>query len=221
MTGTSSNRDWRATAACLDEDPELFFPNGTSGPWLIQIEDAKAVCRRCPVVEACLQYALQGRIPEGIFGGLTGDERASLNRSVRRGRTTPQQAEDKAATARQPRRENPLQDLFDNNTVRLFGGHLAWIGPTQAWHQNRPYTPKKLAFILARGREPEGRVLVDCGNRKCVLPAHVADDAERMQCGTRPGYRRHQRQGTEVCEPCREANADAERQRTGTTRAVA
>ena len=45
--------DWRHRAACLDEDPELFFPIGNTGPALQQIEDAKAVCRRCPVVDTC------------------------------------------------------------------------------------------------------------------------------------------------------------------------
>ena len=42
--------DWRHRAICRDEDPELFFPVGTSGPALLQIAEAKTVCRRCPVV---------------------------------------------------------------------------------------------------------------------------------------------------------------------------
>lgn len=48
---------WRDRAACRDEDPELFFPIGSTGPALRQIEEAKAVCRRCPVVDDCLRYA--------------------------------------------------------------------------------------------------------------------------------------------------------------------
>ena len=43
--------DWRHTAACRDEDPELFFPIGNTGPALLQIEEAKAVCRRCDVID--------------------------------------------------------------------------------------------------------------------------------------------------------------------------
>jgi hypothetical protein len=41
--------DWRHKAVCRDEDPELFFPVGNSGPALAQIADAKLVCNRCSV----------------------------------------------------------------------------------------------------------------------------------------------------------------------------
>lgn len=75
---------WRDAAACLEEDPELFFPVGTSDPAVMQAEEAKAVCRRCPVVEACLQWALETRQDSGIWGGL--DELERHNRNRRRAR---------------------------------------------------------------------------------------------------------------------------------------
>ena len=49
--------DWRHNAACLTEDPELFFPIGNTGPALAQIERAKQVCARCEVREQCLAWA--------------------------------------------------------------------------------------------------------------------------------------------------------------------
>jgi WhiB family redox-sensing transcriptional regulator len=51
--------DWRSRSACLDEDPELFFPIGNTGPAILQIEEAKQVCRRCEVREQCLAWALE------------------------------------------------------------------------------------------------------------------------------------------------------------------
>jgi WhiB family redox-sensing transcriptional regulator len=70
--------DWSDRAACLREEPELFFPIGNTGPALIQIEEAKAVCNRCPVIDACLQFALASGQSAGVWGGLTEDERLAL-----------------------------------------------------------------------------------------------------------------------------------------------
>jgi WhiB family redox-sensing transcriptional regulator len=58
--------DWRHRAICRDEDPELFFPIGNTGPALLQIEQAKAVCRRCPVVSQCLAWALESGQDAGV-----------------------------------------------------------------------------------------------------------------------------------------------------------
>lgn len=82
--------DWRHHAACRDEDPELFFPIGDSGPALVQIEDAKEVCRSCPVVDSCLRWALESGQDGGVWGGMSEDERRALKRrrSVRDLRTT-------------------------------------------------------------------------------------------------------------------------------------
>jgi WhiB family transcriptional regulator, redox-sensing transcriptional regulator len=73
--------DWRHVAACRDEDPELFFPIGTTGPALLQVERAKAVCGRCTVVDACLDWALASGQDTGVWGGMSEDERLTLKRS--------------------------------------------------------------------------------------------------------------------------------------------
>jgi WhiB family transcriptional regulator, redox-sensing transcriptional regulator len=77
---------WRNRAACLDEDPELFFPIGNTGPALLQIQEAKSVCGRCEVVESCLQLALESGKDTGVFGGLSEDERRALKRRTARAR---------------------------------------------------------------------------------------------------------------------------------------
>jgi WhiB family redox-sensing transcriptional regulator len=72
--------DWRHEAACRDEDPELFFPIGTTGPALHQIDEAKAVCRACTVNADCLDWALETGQDAGVWGGLSEDERRALKR---------------------------------------------------------------------------------------------------------------------------------------------
>jgi WhiB family redox-sensing transcriptional regulator len=79
--------DWRHRAACRDEDPELFQPIGSTGPALLQIEDARAVCLRCPVREACLNWALTAPIEHGVLGGMSEDERRALKRRAARARS--------------------------------------------------------------------------------------------------------------------------------------
>ena len=80
ITLTPTGRDWRSRAACLDVDPETFFPVAESGPVHdAQVAAAKQVCARCPVVAECLAEAMV-RIPDGIAGGLTEVERRALSR---------------------------------------------------------------------------------------------------------------------------------------------
>jgi len=78
--------DWRHRALCRDEDPELFFPIGTAGPAATQVEAAKVVCQRCPVVEPCLSWALETGQDAGVWGATSEDERRALKRrAVRAG----------------------------------------------------------------------------------------------------------------------------------------
>ncbi|WP_431991913.1 WhiB family transcriptional regulator [Streptomyces albogriseolus] len=74
--------NWRYSAACRTEDPELFFPIGTSGPALLQTEQAKAVCRRCTVQEQCLEWALETGQSIGVWGGTSETERRALKRRI-------------------------------------------------------------------------------------------------------------------------------------------
>jgi WhiB family redox-sensing transcriptional regulator len=81
--------NWRFRGACVDEDPELFFPVGNTGPALRQIEDAKQVCRRCDVVDACLRWALETGQDAGVWGGMSEDERRGVRfRESRSGAAT-------------------------------------------------------------------------------------------------------------------------------------
>lgn len=73
---------WTESAACRGADPELFFPISSAGVSQRQIRSAKAVCARCPVRPACLDYALATGQRFGIWGGLDEDERRLLRRRL-------------------------------------------------------------------------------------------------------------------------------------------
>ena len=77
---------------------KVFFPTAESGPdYVVQVATAKAVCAGCPVRAECLNEAL-ARIPDGIAGGLTPEER----RAVRTGGARP--STHATSSARRPKR---------------------------------------------------------------------------------------------------------------------
>ena len=62
------------------------FPVGNTGAAYQQIEEAKAVCRTCKVIDACLKCALDTNQDYGVWGGLSEDERRALKRRAMRAR---------------------------------------------------------------------------------------------------------------------------------------
>jgi WhiB family redox-sensing transcriptional regulator len=64
---------WVSRAACAGRDPEAFFPKKGGST-----QFPKSVCRRCPVRQKCLDYALDNREQFGIWGGLSERERRRL-----------------------------------------------------------------------------------------------------------------------------------------------
>jgi len=71
----SSPTDWFDDAACRGESTDVFFPISDA-----HADAAKAVCAGCPVREACLEFALENRPADGVWGGLTPMERHRLIR---------------------------------------------------------------------------------------------------------------------------------------------
>jgi WhiB family transcriptional regulator, redox-sensing transcriptional regulator len=72
--------DWRQFAACRSTAPDLFFPIGTTGPAIDQIEAAKRICRTCTVQRPCLDFALATNQESGVWGGTSEDERRKLRK---------------------------------------------------------------------------------------------------------------------------------------------
>lgn len=83
---------WRAAPACQGAATARYFypPAGAeTGRERRRREDAAlALCGRCPVRVACLEYALSVRDPYGIWGGLTEVERRWLLRRRAEGVST-------------------------------------------------------------------------------------------------------------------------------------
>ncbi len=74
----ASFASWASQAACLDSDPDLFFPIASSGPALHQIAQAKAICASCQVRGECLHFALTTHQVHGVWGGTSEKERQLL-----------------------------------------------------------------------------------------------------------------------------------------------
>ena len=72
---------WRARSACRDSDPDVFFPIGSTGMALEQIETAKRICTACQVTEECLEFALATNQEAGVWGGTTEEERRKLRKA--------------------------------------------------------------------------------------------------------------------------------------------
>jgi WhiB family transcriptional regulator, redox-sensing transcriptional regulator len=74
--------DWRGAGACLAADPDLFFPLGGAGTASApDTSRALRICDECPVKRECLDFAMQTREAEGIWGGTTAEERVRVLRS--------------------------------------------------------------------------------------------------------------------------------------------
>jgi Transcription factor WhiB len=60
---------WKDSAACQAADREIFYNESV---FLVR---AKSLCFRCPVLEPCLEAALERDERWGVWGGLTARER--------------------------------------------------------------------------------------------------------------------------------------------------
>lgn len=85
--GSAHDRtDFMDSGACLDSDPELFFPD--SGEGTVQGERewsrAKRVCEECSVRSECLEYAIDNQHDFGVWGGMSEEERKALVRQRKR-----------------------------------------------------------------------------------------------------------------------------------------
>ncbi len=162
--------DWRHHAACREEDPELFFPIGNTGPALLQIEEAKAVCRRCPVMEQCLQWALESGQDSGRLGW------------SERGRAPRPQAPCRPRPTRRPPPDGPL-------SPELGGAARQYASPAPS--RSAQYSPMRSRPTHGNAPLAPGRLQV----RVLLCPAEEAPRrGNGIGRGVRPLLARHYRE---------------------------
>lgn len=70
-------RDWRKMGACLGAPSSIFYPDSDNDDSALR---AKQICAGCRVRVKCLEYALEHREKNGVWGGATERERRRLRR---------------------------------------------------------------------------------------------------------------------------------------------
>lgn len=113
-------------------------------------------------------------------------------------------------------------DIFNSRSVDVGNGHREWRFSEPVTVGGATYTARQLAWAVAYEDRPAGVLTVTCGHKGCINPDHLHDrgTVAPAVCGTRGGYRKHRRNKEKACDPCRQANNDADRRlrNTGTTK---
>ena len=65
------NTEWMTRGKCRKSARAIFFPRDGMG-----VSEAQSICAECPVLQDCLQYALENHIRHGVWGGCSERERA-------------------------------------------------------------------------------------------------------------------------------------------------
>lgn len=153
---------WREQAACAADglDPETWFPVGEGPVAQQQTEDAKHICYQCPVIDACLRWAMESGQDTGVWGGLDEKERHNLRRRTRRAQASDNELQELAAA------------LLREHSVPV-GDHSEWRGPVSIRIKGIVTTGKRIAWIAKHGARPDAALIADCGHQACILPAHM------------------------------------------------
>jgi len=64
---------WMSAGNCRNYPPATFFPSDGVG-----VDRARKICNGCPVLDTCLEYALEQRIEHGVWGGCSERERRRI-----------------------------------------------------------------------------------------------------------------------------------------------
>ncbi|MER6532996.1 hypothetical protein ABT215_04075 [Streptomyces sp900105755] len=86
-----------------------------------------------------------------------------------------------------------VAEVLAHYTEHLADGHAHWTGSFNGrrpvlWRHQRPLQARRETFRAHHGRDPEGRVRVDCDDPACIAGAHLTDNPIRAarEAGTTP-----------------------------------
>jgi WhiB family transcriptional regulator, redox-sensing transcriptional regulator len=71
--------EWMDRALCAEVDPTIFHVDKGGST-----REAKLICSRCTVREACLAFALDSEDEFGVYGGLSARQRRDMKRASRK-----------------------------------------------------------------------------------------------------------------------------------------
>ena len=69
---------WYNLAACQGMDLDVFFPSADQPP-----AEAVEVCAGCQVRTSCLDYAAEHHLTDGVWGGMSANERKAARKAAR------------------------------------------------------------------------------------------------------------------------------------------
>ncbi|MFG2963541.1 WhiB family transcriptional regulator [Streptomyces sp. NPDC048288] len=144
-------REWELQAACRTVKPDVFFSDARTAK-----SQAKAICKACPVREACLDATLEREraVPRalrtGTFAALSGQQRWDLDRA----RQAAAEEEHAAPAERPQEAEQPRQPERRKSAA---GRPLAECGTRSAYQRhlqrNEPVDPACRAANARSGVE--------------------------------------------------------------------
>lgn len=72
------DREGNNLAACAHPslDPDLFFDGA-------RLKQAKETCGGCPLKQACAEFAIKEKVIEGVWGGLSEEDRKFMRKRER------------------------------------------------------------------------------------------------------------------------------------------
>jgi WhiB family redox-sensing transcriptional regulator len=161
--------DWTTKALCQEGDPDALFVQGA------EQNNAKKVCRGCPVRLECLADALDNRIEFGVWGGMTERERRALLRrhaDVRSWRAVFEVAleEEQRSARKGNRRRIPVDVNFLPASLSMKGTSTAPgrhhrpgaffmpCGKLRAWRTGKIINPRK---VIHRAEKSSWQTLPD------------------------------------------------------------